>query len=121
MRPSQTVLVVEDSAAEAAALQRVLESAGYAVASADAIGDAEALIKSTPISCAFLDVRLAKDVLVFPVAAQLRARSIPFVFTTDLDREYARRHGFKEITLLKPLDSGAVAKIARLLTTSPAY
>ena len=76
------ILVVEDEYFIADAMQRGLEDIGaQVVGPAASVADALALLDSTPVNGAILDVKLA-DETVFPVAEALTARGIPFIFAT---------------------------------------
>lgn len=62
-----------------------------------------------------LDVNIRSD-MIFPVARELRARHVPFVFTTGYDKITIIPE-FQDIVLLeKPLDLAAMArKLTRLI------
>jgi DNA-binding response OmpR family regulator len=78
------VLVVEDDVLTAAYLEEVLADMGFEVSLAYnlAAGFAWLLLKAPRL--AILDVNLGRD-LVFPLAAELRAREIPIVFSTGCE------------------------------------
>ncbi len=97
------VLVAEDYASLAKLFQRYLEDFGCEV-----LGPVPSLAKAMPlasdqtIDCALLDVSL-RDGLVFPLAARLRERSIPFVFTTGYDDDALIPDNFQDARrLVKP-------------------
>ena len=77
------VLVVEDESLVAMLLETILEDMGCTpVGPASNIDDAEAMVRDTvELDAALLDVNVAGR-QVFPVAAALKARGVPFVFST---------------------------------------
>src|SRR5262249_55134475 len=76
------VLVVEDEALVAMVVTDALMELGYEVVGPfGRPSDALAAIKSGPIDAAVLDINLA-GTMVYPVADELVARGIPFVFVT---------------------------------------
>jgi two-component system, chemotaxis family, sensor kinase Cph1 len=123
MRKTQTrpkVLIVEDDTLTAWNLEYMIQSAGYEVVGpAGRVSEAAKLVRSSAIDAALLDIRLANNELVFPIAEMLKERSIPFAFTTAFSREMSRQSGFKDLTLLKPLDGDTVRKIIVYLTERP--
>jgi CheY-like chemotaxis protein len=80
------LLVVEDDYMVAADLAQELTDRGAEVLGpAGSVGKALALIAAAPrIDGAVLDINLG-DEKVYPVAEALRARGVPFVFTTGYD------------------------------------
>ena len=76
-----TVLVVEDNFLTAMHLEGMLAEMGFEVSLANNLAEAFAMLGLKPPRLAILDVNLGRD-LVFPVAAELRARQIPIVFST---------------------------------------
>jgi CheY-like chemotaxis protein len=76
------VLVVEDEALTAMALQQLLEEAGYIVLGpVGRVEDALDLLRSGPPDAAVLDVNLF-GATVDPVAAMLEDMGVPFLFCT---------------------------------------
>ena len=75
------VLMVEDEMNLAMMLEDILVDAGYRVLKAARVPNALVLAAAEQIDAAILDVNLA-GVEVFPVAAALHSRAIPFLFTT---------------------------------------
>lgn len=76
------VLVVEDEALTAMAIQMLLEDAGYAVLGpVGRVEDALDLLRSGPPDAAVLDVNLF-GATVDPVAATLEDMGVPFLFCT---------------------------------------
>ena len=77
------VLVVEDESLVAMLLETILEDMGCTpVGPASNVDEGEAIARDTvDLDAALLDVNLAGR-QVFPVAAVLKARGVPFVFST---------------------------------------
>ena len=76
------ILVVEDEFLIAWALQDNLKLCGaHVIGPAASVEDALGLLEHERIDGAILDVSLGRD-KVYPVAAALTARNIPFVFAT---------------------------------------
>jgi DNA-binding response OmpR family regulator len=92
--PGIRVLLVEDEGAIAMLIEEILEDLGCTVV-ASVARLAKALEKASvvDVDLAILDVNLAGE-YVFPVASVLRARNIPFLFSTGygasvLPKEFA--------------------------------
>ena len=103
------VLIVEDEFLIALNLQQMLEDIG--VEEVDCAQDLETaadFVRRTPPDFAILDINIGAA-LVFPIAAELHQRGVPFVFATgygDLPRK-----GFESIEVLaKPINAGALRK-----------
>lgn len=81
------VLVVEDEYMIAVDLARALEDLGATVIGpAASVADALALVAGeSALDLAILDVNLGVE-KVFPVAHDLRARGVPFIFATGYDQ-----------------------------------
>jgi CheY-like chemotaxis protein len=97
------ILVVEDEGLVALMLEDMLEGMGYEVAcSAASVAKALAWIEGGgEIDAALLDVNLGGE-LVFPVAEALRARGVPFAFSTGYGEAHDPR--FRATPLLgKPI------------------
>lgn len=77
------VLIVEDESLVAMLLETILEDMGCApVGPASSVDEGVRLVHSEAgLSCALLDVNVA-GTTVFPVAEALKARGVPFVFST---------------------------------------
>lgn len=109
----RSILVVEDEYMIADDLRQDLESLGARVIGPVArVSDALDLLESEgALDGAILDVSLGSE-KVFPVADELRARGVPFVFSTGYD-EWALPDAYKDVPRWeKPVD---VARIARAL------
>ena len=79
------VLVVEDEFFLADDLKRALTEQGAEVAGpANSMTRARALASRQDFDLAVLDVNLRGE-MIFPFADELRARGVPFVFTTGYD------------------------------------
>jgi two-component sensor histidine kinase len=98
------ILVVEDSAWLAAELAALLGDAGYRVVGpAATLDEALALAERERLDGAVLDVNL-DGTMVFPAAALLRRRAVPFVFLTGYGDSFAWPADFAEVPRLsKPL------------------
>ncbi len=106
------VLVVEDDYFIADDMARALRSVGAELLGTVPTGEvALALLSSEPrIDIAVLDINL-RGQPVFPVAEQLRARNIPFVFATGYD-EAAVPPAFSDVPHWeKPFDAHALARM----------
>lgn len=92
-RRTSRILLVEDEFLIASLLQRILSGLGCSVSWVGNLDDASEEAATEKFEGAVLDINLGGD-KVFPVCDALRARGIPFVFTTAYDtstlpREYA--------------------------------
>jgi len=105
------VLVVEDSYLILMALETLLENLGMEiVGSAGNLRQAVALAQTTEAELAILDINLG-DEMVFPAAEILRARRIPFLFTTGYSMAPRLQRDFADAPqLLKPYDEAALMK-----------
>ena len=103
------VLIVEDESLVAMLLETILEDMGCTtVGPASNIDDALTLIASgARIDGALLDVNVAGRE-VFPVAAALKARDIPFVFSTGYGEGGLPDEWRGQTTLQKPFTEDAV-------------
>lgn len=76
------VLVVEDESLVAMLLETILEDMGCTpVGPASSVDEAVGMIAAEQIDAALLDVNVAGQ-QVFPAAEALKARGVPFVFST---------------------------------------
>ena len=79
---ARTILIVEDEPLIAMMLEDFLESLGHTVkASCDNVADALKAVALSGFDIAILDVNL-KGENVWPVAAELRQRGVPFVLAS---------------------------------------
>ncbi len=105
------VLVIEDEYFLTDDIARALRDLGARVVGpVGALDDASSLIDGDiAIDAAIVDINLRSD-MVFPLARTLRARNVPFVFTTGYDRKWIDAE-FEDIRLWeKPLDIPAMAR-----------
>jgi DNA-binding response OmpR family regulator len=79
MKPN--VLMVEDEAYLAMALEDLLTDAGYHVLGAARLADALDIADHERVDGALLDINLQGEA-VYPLASRLRERGIPFVFAS---------------------------------------
>jgi PAS domain S-box-containing protein len=109
------ILVVEDEALVALAVNDTLVESGWSVIGPfSVVADARNVVLKTPISAAILDVNLNGD-LVYPLAEALREREIPFVFVTGYGVESIDPRFRKVQVLHKPIDRDVLKR----LFTSP--
>ena len=111
------ILVVEDEYFLADDIGKTLRALGAEIVGPvghleDAV---EILQDSNALDAAVLDVNL-RNGMIFPIARELRARHVPFVFTTGYDK-ISIISEFQDVQLLeKPIDLAAVArKLAALI------
>lgn len=87
-----TILMVEDEMNLAMMLEDILEDAGYRVLKAARLPKALEIVAQSDsdgtarIDAAILDINLA-GIEVFPLAEALRARGVPFVFTSGYGKD----------------------------------
>ena len=113
-----TVLVVEDDFIVAYDMQMMLEEQGACVLGpAHSLAEARELVATLRPTVAVLDVNLGGE-HVFPLADQLRAQDVPFVFATayaDEDRLFSQAAALGAPRLSKPvLPNVLIAQLLRL-------
>lgn len=82
------VLLLEDSALIAMHLEEMLAEAGcVVVATLDTVAGALEFLRGNTVDAAVLDVNLRGE-KVFGVAAELKSRGIPFVFSTGAGQRF---------------------------------
>ncbi|GAA0208115.1 CheY-like chemotaxis protein [Brevundimonas nasdae] len=103
------VLVVEDESLVAMLLETILEDMGCTpVGPASNIDEGEAMARDTvDLDAALLDVNVAGR-QVFPVAAALKERGVPFVFSTGYGEGGLPDEWRGAITIQKPFTEAAV-------------
>lgn len=103
------VLVVEDESLVAMLLEMILEDMGCTpVGPASNVDEGEAIARDTvDLDAALLDVNLAGR-QVFPVAAVLKARGVPFVFSTGYGESGLPDEWRGNPTIQKPFTEAAV-------------
>ena len=105
------ILVIEDEYFLADDIARALRDLGARIVGpVGEFDDAASLVDAdVAIDAAVVDINLRSD-MVFPLARTLRARKVPFVFTTGYDRKSIDAE-FGDIRLWeKPLDIPAMAR-----------
>ena len=103
------VLVVEDESLVAMLLETILEDMGCAVVGPESNID-DGLVAATTegaLDAALLDVNVAGRE-VFPVAEALRARGVPFVFSTCYGEAGLHYHWRGNHTIQKPFTELAI-------------
>ncbi|MBD3834158.1 response regulator [Brevundimonas bullata] len=103
------VLVIEDESLVAMLLETILEDMGCAVVGPESNID-DGLVAATTeasLDAALLDVNVAGRE-VFPVADALRARGVPFVFSTGYGEAGLPEHWRGNPTIQKPFTEGAI-------------
>jgi DNA-binding response OmpR family regulator len=118
MRPD--ILVVEDEFVIAELLCEVLEAEGHGVClHAPTVAKALEALESGRWRGALLDIRLNGE-LVFPVAEALRARGVPFVFSSG-DGDIGMPPQFENVPVLqKPWNEQALSEVVRKVFREPA-
>jgi CheY-like chemotaxis protein len=103
------VLVIEDESLVAMLLETILEDMGCVVIGPESNID-DGLIAATSeasLDAALLDVNVAGRE-VFPVAEALRARGVPFIFSTGYGEAGLPEHWRGHPTIQKPFTEGAI-------------
>jgi len=102
------VLVVEDESLVAMLLETILEDMGCTpVGPASNIDEGEAMAREAELDAALLDVNVAGR-QVFPVAAALKARGVPFVFSTGYGESGLPDEWRGNTTIQKPFTEAAI-------------
>ena len=102
------VLVVEDESLVAMLLETILEDVGCTpVGPASTVDAALAAVADETLDAALLDVNVAGR-QVFPVAEALKARGVPFVFSTGYGEGGLPDEWRGQPTLQKPFTEAAV-------------
>jgi CheY-like chemotaxis protein len=114
------VLVVEDEAYVSSMLELVLQHLGYRVLLAECLSDGIELARTASIDTAILDINLA-GVESFPIAAELRHRGIPFMFSSGYTAKNIPDAYRGESVLQKPYGQPQLQEaLASLLGANPA-
>ena len=103
------VLVIEDESLVAMLLETILEDMGCVVIGPESNID-DGLITANgaaSLDAALLDVNVAGRE-VFPIADALRARGVPFVFSTGYGEAGLPEHWRGHPTIQKPFTEGAI-------------
>ena len=103
------ILVVEDESLVAMLLETILEDMGaIPVGAVATVDEALEVVASDPLlDAALLDVNVAGRE-VFPVAEALKAKGIPFVFSTGYGQGGLPDHWRGQSTIQKPFTEDAV-------------
>jgi CheY-like chemotaxis protein len=103
------VLVIEDESLVAMLLETILEDMGCAVVGPESNIDDGLTAATTEggLDAALLDVNVAGRE-VFPVAEALKARGVPFVFSTGYGEAGLPEHWRGHPTIQKPFTEGAI-------------
>ncbi|MCA1388010.1 response regulator [Bradyrhizobium sp. IC3195] len=115
------IFVVEDEYFLADDIGKTFRALGAEIAGP--VGDLEDALKilhdGTVLDAAVLDVNIRSE-MVFPIARELRARNVPFLFTTGYDK-ITLSPEFQDVPLLeKPIDLAAMArKLTGLIAEQP--
>jgi DNA-binding NtrC family response regulator len=112
------ILVIEDEYFLADDIGKALRALGAEIAGpVGEIADAARILQNGgALDAAVLDVNIRSE-RIFPIARELRARQVPFVFTTGYDKVSIEPE-FRDVPLWeKPFDIAAMAQsLARLLS-----
>jgi DNA-binding response OmpR family regulator len=119
MTQARTILIVDSDPVEAQNLEFVVQSLGFGVTGLPGKGnDAINFATSANIDAAIIDIRSGEQ-MAFQIARILKERLVPFFFTTPGDRESPRVAGFKEVTLIKPLERAVIEKLLIYILNRP--
>ena len=115
------IFIVEDEYFLADDIGRTLRALGAEIAGpVGHVDDAlEILHDGGVLDAAVLDVNI-RDEMIYPIARELKARNVPFVFTTGYDKTTLSPE-FQDVPLLeKPFDLPTIAqKLAGLIAEPP--
>jgi DNA-binding LytR/AlgR family response regulator len=79
------ILIAEDNVLAAMEIEQILREHGCEpIGPAPTVAHALHLVSAEPLDGAVLDINL-RDELIFPVAAELERRGIPFIFATGYE------------------------------------
>ncbi|WP_342740609.1 response regulator [Bradyrhizobium sp. B117] len=114
------ILVVEDEYFLADDIGKTFRALGAEIAGP--VGHLEDALKilhdGSVLDAAVLDVNIRNE-MIFPIARELKARNIPFVFTTGYDKITLGLE-FQDVPLLeKPIDLPAMARKLAALIADP--
>lgn len=98
------VLLAEDEMFVAMMVEDRLEASGYRVTKAARLSQALELAEAEPFDAAILDINLAGE-NSYPVADVLRARGIPFVFSSGYEGVSIPEAYRNELVVQKPYDT----------------
>lgn len=106
------ILIVEDDMMLALLLEDQLADLGYRTTKVARVASAIRIAASAAIDGAILDVNVAGDP-IYPVAAALRARSIPFAFVTGYGNGGLHVEYRDNPMLGKPYSLGELERVMR--------
>lgn len=110
----RSILVVEDEYLIAEDIRAELERAGATVVGpAPSVRKALRLIESEPVDAAVLDVNLGRE-MSFPIAEALKARAVPFLFSTGYNSTDVPDEWRGAMIVMKPL---RIASVEQLLAS----
>ena len=114
------ILVVEDEMLVAMMREDILGDLGCTVVGpASRIAEALALARTVAIDGAFLDVNVAGE-RVFPVAAALAERQVPFIFVSGYSENVLEAPFAGRPALKKPFPPSAIAEVLKRCLTEQA-
>jgi CheY-like chemotaxis protein len=119
LKPRPKVLIIDSDPIELMNLEVVIQGLGFDVMTVprDA-NQAMNFVASAEFDAAIIDT-FTEERGAFPMARVLKKRLIPFFFTSSGDRELPRSAGFKEVTLIKPLERPVIEKLVSYLLNQP--
>jgi CheY-like chemotaxis protein len=107
------ILVVEDEMLVAMLIEDILADLGCTVVGpAVRVAEALPMAESAALDCAFLDVNVAGE-RVFPVAAALAGRSVPFVFVSGYGEDALEAPFAGRPALRKPFPPSEIAAVLK--------
>jgi DNA-binding response OmpR family regulator len=114
------ILIVEDEFIIAEVMMETLEAAGYGACShASTVEEALDAVAGDEWGGALLDIRVSRE-LVFPVAEALRARAVPFAFSSGFGDAADLPAEFHHVPVLhKPWADGQLEQVALSLFGPP--
>ena len=115
MSDKPKILLAEDEELIAMMLEDVLGDVGYIVVSATTLNEGLLAADRESFVAAVLDVNLGREE-VFPLAAKLRDKGVPFLFASGYGNEHVPLEFRDHEVLLKPYDTRTMlAAVSRLL------
>lgn len=115
MSDKPKILLAEDEELIAMMLEDVLGDVGYIVVSATTLNEGLLAADRESFDAAVLDVNLGREE-VFPLAAKLRDKGVPFLFASGYGNEHVPLEFRDHEVLLKPYDTRTMlAAVSRLL------
>jgi DNA-binding response OmpR family regulator len=119
MRDSARILVVEDEILLAEALSDLLREEGFELAGpVGTLQDALDQVQGSSIDAALLDIRLFHE-QGYPVAYELQAKRIPFVFLTSHARCDLPPDLQSHLLIEKPFDVPTLLQCVRAMVAVP--